>query len=435
MEIDMATTQTAIKPVLPEWTRWAWSSVAEREWWKLLFTEATQAFQMIEKYAVVEGLRDAAWMFVPSDQLVREAEWADAHGLTLVPTALSKMGGAYQSSFAGALVQGEPFNVRVLYLRKGYTAPIFPLTDARLGALLGYPECCQKAFADTWGQHQVDNTWEQLQGWDGKSPTASTLWRWMGIRFVPHLPCSYNCEASKHQAEQYAAVGRKYGYTEQMQLINEVVHWPVKWTRLFGIMESTGPCIKLSTRTDWTGEKQEFTKEGTYFKPTADLWTDNGFLSHTAMRGAHDLLLPILRESLPPNARLLDLGCGNGMLLRRLTIHRPDVKIAGIDNNANSIGRIPSFKGKWWAGRIQDGAWAPWNPTAVLVTPGRLLEMTPIDKAYVLGLLEDIPQKFLYSYSDWQKYGTFEALSQQAGFLVNTRLHSPSVSAGIVVKS
>ncbi len=55
-----------------------------------------------------------------------------------------------------------------------------------------------------------------------------------------------------------------------------------------------------------------------------------------------------LAEILPPNARVLDVGCGDGSIDRLVSALRPDVSITGIDVMIRSTAQTPvrSFDGK-----------------------------------------------------------------------------------------
>ncbi len=420
------------KPTLPDWTRWAWGSKVEREWWMPLFQEASNAFQQIEKLSVVEGVRDACWYFVSPENLIAETEWAMERGLILYPSTLSHTGNFYSSKGATS----GPVQFRVILSKPGVN--LFPFTDdEKIGQALGYPECCRRAFDATWGHGQVDSTWEQWNNTKPGSPISHShsLWRWMGIRLVSHMPCSYDCAASNEIANKMIEVGEKHGFGEQIKIIREVLNWPVRWSRLFGIAEIVGPCIKVSTRTDWTPKREEFEKKGDYFKPTKELWTDNGFATPSAMRAAHNGILPTIINDIPNGARVLDLGCGNGLFLRRLKGIRPDIRIAGVDHNAAAVARASAtLGGKWWAGKIEDGAWVDWNPDVVLVHPGRLREMEPEVSAKIQELLKNVPCVYCYVYDDWQKKEPLETLCQSVGLPSTILTASPQVSVAKVDK-
>lgn len=402
MEI-IVTPQKQNKPVLPDFTRWAWAGPAARAWFHPLVREASNAFIDLERLSVIAGLRKAAFQFVDFNDVPKMSEWAASNGLVMVPITTS-----YTAGYTSTGHQKRPPNaLRVVYTKMENYTEIFPFSDDRkIGTFLGFPTCCQDAFSRTWGQKQVDSTYEQFaeakQSDLQSTPYSHTLLRWMGIRLVSHMPCHHHCRASQEQAEAYLNLGMKSGYMEEMLFISEMMKWPVRWSRLFGIAEIVTPAVKISTRTDWTATKDAFEKQGSYLAPEAHWWTDNGYSNSESMRHAHKDIILTMKDRLPENARVLDLGCGNGMLLRRLKLYRPDIKIAGVDINKEAIGHAPFLSGKWKAGKIQDVAmWRDFNPDAVLFMPGRLSEMTPEESTAVIAALHGI-QIYFYQYADWK---------------------------------
>lgn len=427
-------------PVLQDWTRWAWASMVERDWWAPQFTAASVAYQQVERLSVADRVRPSAYQFVNPEDLLTNIEWARDRGLLCVPiTTATRITGSYNGASAVTPVPGQPFSYRVLFLTpETYaTMPDGPLTNAQLGALLGYPVCCRAAFDDTWGRGQVDSTWEQLQSAPAVGGPASTLMRWMGLRLVSHMPCSYNCEESKIIAQQMFDVGCKHGYREEMTLIKSVLNWPVKWSRMFGIAELVTPAIKISTRSDWTPTKESARMNGTYIKPVKEWWTENGFATAGAMRDTHLDVISALVSDLPHGARVLDLGCGNGHLVKRLAGLRPDLTIGGVDTNELAIRRakVQPLPGEtYWNDTIQSGCWKDWGATAILMNPGRLTEMTVDEAADVWDWICKAPTFYPYLYGDWQANTSLGDLCRiQLGVAVSPMIKTPRVELGKIL--
>jgi len=84
---------------------------------------------------------------------------------------------------------------------------------------------------------------------------TNVLWRWLGIRPVPHLPCSAECVATRSFAEALAEVGRHWEFATEIEWLDEILSWPVEWSALHGIAEIKTPVLKFSTRTDATASR------------------------------------------------------------------------------------------------------------------------------------------------------------------------------------
>jgi len=427
------------KPVLPDFTRWAWDTPASKAWWMPLIEDASRAYGELELLSVVEGIRPAAYQMIHASDLPAKTEWAYRHGLVAVPMVAMQGANAYTSSGRVVGQSGEYSTLRVLFVRGGdyQRFRLFDPTnitndDDRLGIVLGYPACCRRAFANTWVQGQVDSTYEQVAGARYQT-IASTLLRWMGVRLVSHLPCHYNCEASLDIASAMWELGMRSGFHEEMTTIKDMLRWKVSGSRLFGISEIIFPCLKIVARTDWTPTKETFALAGTDDAVREWLWTDNGFAEPTAMRRAHRQLINVLEGDVPRGLGVFDLGCGNGLLVRKLKQRRPDIRIGGIDANPSAIGHIPALAGHFRTCRIEDlETWRVRGATAFLLNPARLLEMEPETARTLLAVLA--PQKvYLYAYPDWTQQESLPELAARAGFgEIRMLAHTPDVSVGVV---
>ena len=172
---------------------------------------------------------------------------------------------------------------------------------------------------------------------------------------------------------------------------------------------------------------QKASQPGNYFKPTDTLWTDNGFINPTAMSSSHRLLLNAVNDLTPHHARVCDLGCGNGLLVRRFKQMRPDIKIAGCDMNAAAIGRAPQLSGKWMHSAIQTGKWLDWTPDTVFMSAARFKDFTPEESDQVKRLLRNISRVFLYTYSD-----AATTIEEYSGLSIQPLVKMPDITVGLV---
>ena len=134
-----------------------------------------------------------------------------------------------------------------------------------IGELLGYPACCRDFFRDVWVEHgMIDTTWPQAMNSGAAeggmietpaAPETNVLWRWMGVRAVPHLPCSFSCEPTVELGKNFVQVGRDNGYEQEMDWLMEILSWPIEWSCMHGILELKTPIMKVSASTDATAGK------------------------------------------------------------------------------------------------------------------------------------------------------------------------------------
>ena len=402
------------RPTLPEWTRWAWASMVEREYWKPIFDRLNSLREEIEWLTVIEGIRPALYQFVAPHNLLHVNTRAAKHGLVVVPIAQqNKEGNTYSAGSPSGFDPNSPWEYRVLVASKD-VLPLILATDniaqnnEVLGQVLGYPTCCREFFHRTWGAGQIDTTWEQYaETGDAAGPVeANMLWRWMGVRWVSHLPCSYQCEATVEIGRKTREMLKRHGYAEEIKALDTILSWPTRWSGVNGIAEIVGPALKISTRTDWAPptDNRRFTRAGKYVKPTEDLWKHNGFSNYAGMITSHAPLLDEIKTLVPQGGAIIDLGCGNGRLLRTAKLNRPDIKIGGVDINTDAIHSVQAgLVGKWDASQIQDLKWTDWfapETTVALYCPVRLTEMTPEDAERTRAALAAYKTHLVYVYGD-----------------------------------
>jgi hypothetical protein len=503
---------------LQDFTRIAWASDGAREVWQPRIGRISNAWLEIEWQAVVAGLRACCITMATPEQFVeRGPKWAE-HGLTAVPLAMVGIAPSYASTSVAAQA-GKPFAFRMVL---GATQDVarfraaFDASDDRtIGELLGYPACCREFFRRVWvDEAMVDTTWPMAVATAGAeigdsvvevdSPSKSNiLWRWMGVRAVSHLPCSFTCQATMELADHLLDVGRKNGFGQEMDWMLEILDWPVEWTAMHGVAEIKTPVLKVSTRTDATSSKYTVryrgrttppeTARGLRFPfltasapvlteseafrrglnqpivestPTAGAatflgaargtgticaehpagrcaangaspqprnaaapapWyaTDNGFSTAAAMDAAHAPLLAAANRLLAEQpGPVLDLGCGNGVLLEKLLAANPAIVPFGIDVDPSRVAHarelLPQWAENFAAGNLFDteSVWTDGRRYALaLLMPGRLLEVAPTQAARLRArLAQQCDRVLIYAYGDWlTRHGSLKGLAAAAG--------------------
>jgi hypothetical protein len=442
--------------VLADFTRIIWHSAEARDVWAPRITRINQVWAEVERQAVVDGLRTSCLTSVDPQNLAEVSLWAVVRGLVVLPLATNSVAPQYSAS-SQPMVAGKPFQYRIVLTRPELAArwaAVWTSSDNQaIGELLGYPQCCRDFFERVWVEGKgVDTTWEMAEGTTlparvGEGPTlirigvntppeANILLRWLGVRLVPHLPCSFDCQATVEAGKQFVEIGRK-DYSEVIDWIYEMLDWPVEWSALHGIAEIRTPVMTISTRTNATGEKLmvqrediKYPEEGASglrfpFRIVSGKVTDkpsfkrsvtpihelNGFGSEASMISAHDTLL----DALPfETGFLLDLGCGTGRFLERA--QALGWTVAGLEQDSE---RAREAKVQVRRGNLLDvSLWAKDQFDVIAFMPGRLLEeQTLWDPEVVrVALRTRAKSVLLYAYGDWlTKYGGLEPLVAAAG--------------------
>jgi hypothetical protein len=263
---------------LPEFTRMSWVSDRARDVWEPRLRRITKAWLDIEWLSVAAGLRACSLTLASPEGLLAEAgRWA-MHGLGALPVEIL---GTSDESDPNAGLPAHPGGALVFRLAIGTPRNAVDFKNAwdasdqeTIGRLLGYPRCCHEFFRDVWvEQGLVDTTWPMAVASAGGSNGSTRidirgpretniLWRWMGIRAIPHLPCRSDCIESAEMGRKKVDLGREAGYNAEMDWLLDILSWPVEWSALHGIAEVKTPVLKVTTSTDATSRKYEVRREG-----------------------------------------------------------------------------------------------------------------------------------------------------------------------------
>jgi hypothetical protein len=138
--------------------------------------------------------------------------------------------------------------------------------SSAMGGLLGYPSCCRAFFQSALGSGKTtDPVWLMGLATPGASTTraavslsglreANVLLRRIGVRAVPHFPCSFACEPSRRFSHELTNLASARGYGVEIGWLYEMLDWPIRWSALHGIAEIRTPVLKIATHTDATSE-------------------------------------------------------------------------------------------------------------------------------------------------------------------------------------
>lgn len=434
---------------LHDFTRRQWTSPEARRVWEPRLQAVAQAWSEIERMSVAAGVRAAHLTSMRPESMPDAAAWAARHGLALLPLSRTRRSASYSAS-SETPQEGQPWDFRAAYVQLEHAeewSEAWAGSDDRvLGTLLGYPDCCRSFFDRTWGVGQVDTTWQMGGGGEARErdlryidPHNQILGRWAGYRAVPHLPCSWDCEATRAFGRQLLDVGRELGFDEEVAWLLEALSWPYEWSALHGIAEIRSPILRITTRTvatrhplvirvhsevypeagargtrhpyrTWKDERAQFVQ----LERRSSSARRNGFSSDAGMEAAHGVLLRALEEVRTIDS-VLDLGAGDGALLNGIAETTGASELHGIeidpDRQAGALEPATIHVGDIAETELWDRSW-----DLIVLMPGRLLEMEAEDRARVRAALGTRGARLLlYAYGDWlERHGGLGPLVEEA---------------------
>jgi hypothetical protein len=420
---------------LPPFVRQQWASELSRERWQPRINAARKAYQSLEIASVAGGVRRAARRIIPPARLESVANEIAPLGLTVTPIANvvpNRAGYRARLEYAKA---NEPFDVSCVIARNDDSRAFLEASrahdDDTIGELLGIPACCRAFFSEVWHrQRMIDTTWPMALASStvqdimdnsiiiSAEPETNVMLRWLGIRLVPHLPCSFQCRESIRLARRLAEVAIREGHGAGVAGAWEILSWPMEWSALHGIAEVRTPIFKIAVDTDATGRHYRVQLRATRYPEDAERGlrfpyldvnapkkggqlehalvqlrgpenfedaerglrfpyldvndqndgrklehAENGFPNASAMIFAHLKLLNVLDPIIDAlDGSIADLGCGTGELLRSLGAGKKNVKLYGVDRDERKISRARAKLGldaKLYAGNYLDenGPW------------------------------------------------------------------------------
>ena len=154
---------------------------------------------------------------------------------------------------------------------------------------------------------------------------------------------------------------------------------------------------------------------------------ENGFSSTESMNFYHGPIVKFSNEIIEEKeCNVLDLGCGNGFLLKKIKEINQKIIPYGIDLNEKAVetARIlqPEFSSNFFTGNIFDANSILPKDTMfelVIIMPGRLLEFKNEEKRrqFLTWLKESSKNILVYVYGDWiEKYGSLKNILELTEF-------------------
>lgn len=470
-----------------DFTRLSWGSDSARTVWELRIGRIVQALHEVEWFTVAAGDRRCALRTIHRQEFPEVEEAARAAGLRVEILSGMSAGHSYSASLmALSADEADAFWCVVGRSDDAHSmAKAFERDDQEtIGRLLGYPDCCQEFFRRIWVEYgMTDTTWPMAGGDSGKrnlqieEPSlCSVLLRWIGVRAVFHLPCSFQCEPSQVIAERHINVMQHLGFSDEAEWLRQMLNWPAEWSALHGAAEIRTPVLKITTRTDPTagtltvrylGRKECLPHEsvqGLRFPyrtphlltisdsqsfqrglvqqisgrssrhPMEDApWyaSDNGFISRYAMHKAHVPIVEAARAVLESDrpvagtpAVVFDFGCGNGALAGKIAALNESLVPGGADFGTAQIehAKLLAENHRETCFVIKDlfDETLEHDLSGVFIgvlMVGRLTEVSPDAAArFIARICKKVRHLLCYAYDDYiREYGTVEQLANAVG--------------------
>lgn len=242
-------TEPAYKISLPPECRISWLSAEARAAWSGKIDRISQAVQEAEISSVAQGHRPAAWRTISRADLPSFSARCEEVGLIVSPV---KFVGNWEG-FIHYTPPGDE-NVYCIISREVKVAREFRQAfeagdNFTQGRLLGFPECCYKAFSQFWAAGIFDPV--ALIPAEKINPYSNPVLRYIGIRFGFHIPCSFDCRKTIRAAEKRAGLLPPEILADALALLN----MPVNWNARHGILQVETPLFFILTTTVPTLEK------------------------------------------------------------------------------------------------------------------------------------------------------------------------------------
>jgi hypothetical protein len=224
----------------------AWNSnMIKTQWTNKLNTLRDLSFEA-EYQMVKQGLRKTNVYHMSPQQFDRHIEKITKDKLVFLPILRSKAYSGYShkhfpvdqldmNSFVYGVVAGDLETAQ----------KFFDASKARdhiaIGKLLGYPECCCKAFQENWSNKKaLDPCYEAAINTIGNKidekgvhveahPFINPMLRYFGIKITPFFPCSFKCKEAIKIGETWFNLMKSLN-NEAALAIKELLEQPISWS-------------------------------------------------------------------------------------------------------------------------------------------------------------------------------------------------------------
>ncbi|MFB6236946.1 MAG: hypothetical protein ABEH81_01110 [Halopenitus sp.] len=141
-----------------------------------------------------------------------------------------------------------------------------------VGELLGFPDCCRDFFDQEWLNGRIDPMYEitcnsgnakRVESEFGDTilvedpnPGACVMWRYFGLSFITHLPCSWDCEHAIDVGRERYRVMKEAGYEDAADAMYQWLSLPFQWSGYHGIADIKNRYVTGCSQTSSYWEKK-----------------------------------------------------------------------------------------------------------------------------------------------------------------------------------
>jgi len=245
-----------------------WANDTTQKKWEPRIRSIRKAWKKIEWYSVYKPVRSCCLIPLSQEELIEYAFQFLNLGLSYYPIKTQKL---QSDKYTNKFTTPNPTDKLGYRVVVGYRENVLSFIEAwnsndhiKIGKLLGYPSCCCSFFNETWiDKNIIDSTWHSALKTKDKIfnqdtiqisalPQNNILGRWLGVRAVPHLPCSFDCNETLNFADKLIEVGYELGFNDEMEWLKEILSWHYEWKSQNGIAEIKTNDLLITTNTDNT---------------------------------------------------------------------------------------------------------------------------------------------------------------------------------------
>lgn len=407
---------------IPDFLRTVWVSEQAREYWEPKIRSISASWHGIERLTLLEGMRPGVLQSITPEELPTIQNWALASN---IPMAVAGLDGASESYGNASIAYdpGKKFTFRIYFgMEPERFLDAWKAQDnLEIGRMLGFPVCCSKAFQKHWQEEGWrDLTIHSFGERDQRNLMYNNvLLRHIGIRGVFHLPCNVNCNESVKIGAQILGIMM---HTEGLMLpadwLQQLLVMPMEWTSLHGVAMVVTPILKTIYASDAIPVKATLRLDSEIYPlygasgnrfPFQNVVTSrlhlNGFNSQARMSAAHSFIVSVLADQ-KVHGKILDLGCGDGSLLKRIQAAHPNTKLLGVDFDESVITTVVPGVIPYRSDIFEFRDWE--SVDLVLLSSQRLIEVPAHKASALMEVIANFTKRLLlYNYGEWQDVDRF----------------------------